>query len=71
MFICAVNNTRVNHFGSIWVVPDEKDILPLFLASFDKENIKTQTNIRQVNRSNKSNDGLSQQIIKFIPSLIY
>jgi len=64
MFICIIKKQRVKRFGSIYVVPQDSDILPIYLASFGKNKRVSTTS----NKISKKNDGLNQQIIKFIPS---
>eukprot|EP01084_Bolivina_argentea_P024098 44962_1 len=66
MFVCVVKNHRVNRYRSIWVVPKDSSILPLFLASFE-DNRRAPIVQKTNNNVSKANDGLSQKIIKFIP----
>eukprot|EP01083_Nonionella_stella_P128337 388873_1 len=84
MFICIVRKKRVRVHGHIWVVPSEKDILPLYLVSFGGAlpgklefpyfpiSAYLQSIISPAPQSPLSvlplEDGMSQQLIKFIPS---
>jgi len=85
MFICIVRDTKVRRNGAIWVVPNEYDILPLYLVSFPSYHKHSKNKpifpyfpipvaLQELLKSTKNNvvstndDGLSQQILKFIPS---
>eukprot|EP00487_Bulimina_marginata_P011112 TRINITY_DN6480_c1_g1_i1.p1 TRINITY_DN6480_c1_g1~~TRINITY_DN6480_c1_g1_i1.p1 ORF type:complete len:189 (-),score=13.47 TRINITY_DN6480_c1_g1_i1:305-871(-) len=86
MFVCIVRYKQVKTSGNIWVCPNEKDILPLYLVSFSSKTgnngvTKTkpqfpyfpipaalQSILAPTTTTTEPDDGLSQQIIKFIPS---
>mmetsp|Transcript_9973 Transcript_9973/g.16022 ORF Transcript_9973/g.16022 Transcript_9973/m.16022 type:complete len:452 (+) Transcript_9973:130-1485(+) len=71
MFVCLVKYKKVNDFGHIWVVPNDGDILPLYLASFPSTSVAATSASNATaggTQSTKSKgDGWNQQIIKFIP----